>query len=703
MTPAPRAAADVTRWGRTILHRYAALHDTAGLRDGLLPAELVAWLRGEGPPPERVARARALDVELAELRRSTQHWNDTEEDRRWLHLLTLAGPADSDLARDLLVLLATCELSPRAAATVRQLSGWGDSNGVERSFAQGLLDPLEEHAADVAALLRTDHPLAQAGLVQGLAMTTDLRAQFLTLPTTVLTWLASGTAAACRGQAHLRWLGAMEADPWHATPVVSSEIERLATALHTHRALHLQVSTADDGDLLASGAARQMGKAMLHLDVAAAGRRPGDSTGVDLDGVTERVRTAALLARLADAVLVVVGLDDSEAMRGLDVGHLGQLLQHHWTPLVMVDVASGDTPVLGMAAMLARACHANAHQVQFCERPQRLALWQAAVTMADVTVDGAELERLSTFPLSIGQIAAIARERGAALTDLAGTSEACRTRIGHRVGDVAQRVTQTATWDQVVLPPPVTAVAREMMAFAQHGETVLGRWGFAARYHYGLGLTALFSGPPGTGKTMLAGLMARELGLDLYRIDLSRVMSKYIGETEQRLGRLFEEGQRGGVALLFDEADSLFARRTEVRSSVDRYANLEVNFLLQKLEEYPGVVILTTNFADSIDEAFKRRIRFHAQFPLPGETEREQLWAAMLPPGAPVEDDLPFDLLAKAYEFSGGEIKNAVLRAAFYAAVEASPISLALLDRAAQAECQERGRLVLRTAMSLQW
>ena len=411
---------------------------------------------------------------------------------------------------------------------------------------------------------------------------------------------------------------------------------------------------------------------------------------------------AALLALLGDALLLVVGLSHDEGGRTLEPAPLVQTLTDLQLPVLIEDAGAGDLPSL--AAGLGRQLGASALTLAFPDRGARARAWSTC--LAGQSDELQTVPKLAAFPLSLAQIDELARAIGAgrhSLSNHEGLADACRERIGHRVGDVAQRVTATATWPQVVLPAPVLAVTHEIIAYAKHGEKVLNDWGFAARYHYGLGLTALFSGPPGTGKTMLAGLVARELGLDLYRVDLSRILSKYIGETEQRLGRLFEDGKRGGVALLFDEADSLFARRTEVRSSVDRYANLEVNFLLQKMEEYSGVVILTTNFADSIDEAFKRRIRFHAQFPLPGEAEREQLWLAMLPEPTPIEDDVPFELLAEAYEFSGGEIKNAVLRAAFYAAVAQSPITFELLDRAAQAECHERGRLVLRTASSLRW
>lgn len=706
----PKAAADGLRWARALLSRYAALHEVGALHaGGVLPVALQRWIRGDGPEEERVARSRAADAELQALRGCTAAWQGDAASRRWQRLL--AEVAQSDAERDLLVLLAALDLSPRTSATVRLLSGWSDAAGLERSFAQAVLDPLEQQPQLVAEILRADHPLAQRGVLRGLDDRPEHRVQFLDLAPAVLTWLAHGPSAACRGRDHLNWLEPGElAGPEAlllAEPLLQADVGRaVAQAEKLGGAPRLRIAspTPEDALLLARGAAAVWQRGLVTVDALSAMRRnPGEPAWLDGEALLAVLRDGALLAVLQDAALLVRGLGSDDGSRALDLTAAVRLLQPLPLPVLIEDSAIAD--VTTVATGLGRELRAVAVDSSFPDRHQRLGLWQALLN-PDESLDLSDLVRLAAFPLTPAQIAGVCVERrrsAGGLADLDQSAEACRIRVGHRVGEVAQRVTQTAKWDQVVLPAPVLTVVKEMVAFAKHGEKVLGEWGFAARYHYGLGLTALFSGPPGTGKTMLAGLIARELGLDLFRIDLSRVLSKYIGETEQRLGRLFEEGKRGGVALLFDEADSLFARRTEVKSSVDRYANLEVNFLLQKMEEYSGVVILTTNFADSIDEAFKRRIRFHAQFPMPNQEEREQLWTAMIPPKAPIHDEVAFDLLAKAYEFSGGEIKNAVLRAAFYAAVEDSPLTLELLDRAAQAECQERGRLVLRTAASLQW
>jgi SpoVK/Ycf46/Vps4 family AAA+-type ATPase len=207
------------------------------------------------------------------------------------------------------------------------------------------------------------------------------------------------------------------------------------------------------------------------------------------------------------------------------------------------------------------------------------------------------------------------------------------------------------------------------------------------------GLTALFQGAPGTGKTLVAGVIARELGLDLYQVDLSKVMSKWIGETERNLSQIFDAAEDGQVVLLFDEADSLFAKRTEVRSSNDRYANLEVNYLLQRLDQFEGIAILTTNAGTSIDHAVKRRMSFRLSFPFPDEETRAQLWRAHLPPELPIEGPLALDVLARKYQLSGGYIRNACTRAAFLAAQQASALQQHHLERAVALEFAELGKL----------
>jgi SpoVK/Ycf46/Vps4 family AAA+-type ATPase len=263
-----------------------------------------------------------------------------------------------------------------------------------------------------------------------------------------------------------------------------------------------------------------------------------------------------------------------------------------------------------------------------------------------------------------------------------------------RAAPIRSRVDWQQTWEDLVLPDDIIEEIREMIARVEHRRRVLDEWGFARKVGKGVGISALFSGPPGTGKTMVAGLIARELQLDLYQIDASRMVSKWIGETEKNLARLFDAASAGHAVLLFDEADSLFAKRTEVKSSTDRYANLEVNYLLQRMEAFDGITILTTNLETSVDDAFKRRLAFRVAFQLPERDEREQLWRAMLPAEAKVEKNLDFKALADRYEMSGGYIRNAVIRAAYIAASEGKAIGMNHLQRAAVLEYTAMGKVI---------
>ena len=266
---------------------------------------------------------------------------------------------------------------------------------------------------------------------------------------------------------------------------------------------------------------------------------------------------------------------------------------------------------------------------------------------------------------------------------------------------LADRVEKWFTFDDAVLSEETLDGLEAMLGYARHRRFVLDEWGFRRLLPYGQGLGVLFTGPPGTGKTMCASIVARELGMELYRVDLSRVVNKYIGETEKNLARIFDEARGGNCVLLFDEADAMFARRTEVRTSVDRYANLEVNYLLQRMEQHDGVTVLTTNFEGSIDKAFRRRLKFHIQFPTPKAKERTLLWKAMIPAEADVEAGIRFDQLGKEFEFTGGYIKNAIVRAAVMARELEEPISEELLFEAADREARESGRLVRGQASSL--
>jgi len=269
-----------------------------------------------------------------------------------------------------------------------------------------------------------------------------------------------------------------------------------------------------------------------------------------------------------------------------------------------------------------------------------------------------------------------------------------RSRASAEFMGFAERWNPNVHWEDLVLPEDVLVTLNEIITFARYRERVMVEWGFKEKMPYGRSLSALFHGPPGTGKTLAACVLANELGVEVYRVDLAQVVSKWVGETEKNLARIFEAASRSKALILFDEADSLFGKRTEVRTAVDRYSNLEVNYLLQKLEDFDGVAVLTTNFPENIDPAFKRRIRFKVAFPFPDASLRATMWQTLIPSKVPRSGNFEFSYLGHAFEFSGAQIKNAILRACFRAASEDRGLTQNDLVEAAKVEAKEAGILV---------
>jgi SpoVK/Ycf46/Vps4 family AAA+-type ATPase len=270
---------------------------------------------------------------------------------------------------------------------------------------------------------------------------------------------------------------------------------------------------------------------------------------------------------------------------------------------------------------------------------------------------------------------------------------ACRTLAAQSLEGLAQRLNPCYNWEDIVLPADVFRQLQEIAAQVAHRAKVYETWGFGAKLSRGRGISALFSGPSGTGKTMAAEILAHHLQLDLYRIDLSGVVSKYIGETEKNLRKVFDAAEQSGAILFFDEADALFGKRSEVKDSHDRYANIEVNYLLQRMEDYRGLAILATNMKSLLDQAFLRRLRYLVDFPFPDASQRLRIWQKAFPACAPV-DGVEYDFLARL-EIPGGNIKNIVLNAAFLAASEGLPIGMAHIMHAARREYVKIDKLML--------
>lgn len=277
---------------------------------------------------------------------------------------------------------------------------------------------------------------------------------------------------------------------------------------------------------------------------------------------------------------------------------------------------------------------------------------------------------------------------------------ACRSQSNQKLTELAIKIEARYEWKDLILPESKRALLQQICDQVRLKYKVFSKWGFDEKLAYGKGLSALFSGPPGTGKTMAAQVIANEIQLDLYKVDLSSVISKYIGETEKNLSQIFKEAETSNAILFFDEADALFGKRTEVNDAHDRYANIEVSYLLQKMEEYNGIVILASNFRVNMDDAFVRRIRFIIEFPFPDEDSRKEIWRIHFPERAPVADDIDYTLLARQFAIPGGNIKNVILNAAFQAAKADVPIGMKHILEGTKYEYEKIGKLWSSTNVS---
>jgi AAA+ superfamily predicted ATPase len=395
---------------------------------------------------------------------------------------------------------------------------------------------------------------------------------------------------------------------------------------------------------------------------------------------------AALVCALYGRALVWDGLDDLD---GPTRARVGMLLEDRDERVLLCAASTRATIALGDGAAMIVPVPAPS-------LGERTRAW-ASLAGTDGVDDVA-----ARFRLSVSQIetaAAIARTHAAGegreIPDAADLAEGARQASVSRLGELANRLPPAFSWDDLVLPERTLELVRSISGYLRHRDRVLTEWGYA-KTAQGQGLKVLFSGESGTGKTMAAQALAHELGLELFRVDLATVISKYVGETEKNLDRIFDAAQGSNAILFFDEADALFGRRSDVSDSHDRYANIEVAYLLQRMEGYDGAIILATNLRQNVDEAFVRRLDFSIEFPFPDENDRVELWRHLLPAEAPVADDVDLTFLAR-FRLSGGSIRNCTVSAAFAAAEADEPIGMEQLVRAVAFEYGKQGRLTLET------
>ncbi|MEU4217125.1 ATP-binding protein [Actinoplanes sp. NPDC026623] len=430
------------------------------------------------------------------------------------------------------------------------------------------------------------------------------------------------------------------------------------------------------------------GRSMLSLDLRAI-------PGADAERA-ELVRVAVREAVLQHAAICLTG---AEELANDDARPLLAALGAALADLGGLAFLCGQQPWPGAATLGEVPVHVVALALPDVGRAAEL--WRRALggLAADPPGWAAELaDRFRLTPAAIrAAVAAADRHRLAgdppralALSDVYA---ACRELSAGRLSDLAAAIHPACGWDDLVLPADRVELLRDIGAQVRHHHRVFGGWGFGARGSRGTGLTALFSGPPGTGKTMAAEVLAGDLGLDLYKVDLSGVVNKYIGETEKNLRKVFAEARSSNAVLFFDEADALFGKRTEVSDAHDRYANIETSYLLQQMEQYDGVVVLATNLRQNLDEAFTRRIRFIVEFPFPDADTRARIWRAHFPAAAPLADDVDVASLAREFPVAGGTIRNIVLNAAFLAAADGGVIDRRHILHGTRREFEKIGRL----------
>ncbi|MBS0157878.1 MAG: AAA family ATPase [Nitrospira sp.] len=419
-----------------------------------------------------------------------------------------------------------------------------------------------------------------------------------------------------------------------------------------------------------------------------------------LDGGTDHERVLTLICReawLQDAVLYIEELDTVRT-ENRPVLHrlLCEALAKHAGLVVLTGTLPWVPPGHGLDGVMAIP-------LPYPDWEQRRLSWEAALTKSGMTATADCLDKLSDrYRLTTEQITdavATVRNRSMGVSKAKKESRlaeellaAARAQSGHELARLAKKITPIPTWDDIVLPADTLTQLRELCQRVGQRRRVLGEWGFDKKLSLGKGVNALFAGSSGTGKTMAAEVIANELGLDLYKIDLSGVVSKYIGETEKNLDRIFSAVEQANAILFFDEADALFGKRSEVRDSHDRYANIEISYLLQKMEQYEGITILASNLRQNLDDAFIRRLAFTIHFPFPDEVQRQEIWEKVWPTQVPLAKDVDLEFLAQQFKLSGGNIKNIALASAFLAAADGGKVTMGHLRHATQREYQKLGK-----------
>jgi hypothetical protein len=611
----------------------------------------------------------------------------------WRQLIDLPGGVLARLAplgldAFALQVLALC-LAPDLDARYARVYGFVHDDLTRRRASRALLrrvlDSIDPDGAALAEALAAAAPLRRLGLVR--AMAGEMASALADLEAEPVVLCALGADLPAELAAMIRrapWPGA-EAGAL-AAPSPSDAGQALAGSAPGSRLLLVVGEQAPERRSWAEALLAQLRAPPLRLELpetALTERRDGETVGRQL-GLVAWLEGAAPVIDLPAAWQAP---EARQAVASL-LAPLAALV-----PLVLL-LAGLGWAVPGLPAFATR------HQLRL--RPltatARRAVWRQLTAAHRIALQPAELDLLARITLERSEIVQAVSE-AETLTwperrpDAAALRAAGRHLAAAAAPHFARRLPPEFGLDRIVLPPDRHAQLREIVVQVRYAEAVQEGWGFRDLMPYGRGVTALFAGPSGTGKTLSARAIAGELGIDLLQIDLAQVVSKYIGETEKNLSAAFAAAEASGLALLFDEADALFGKRSEVRDAHDRYANIETAFLLQRIEDFTGLVILTTNLRPNLDTAFLRRLQFVIDFPRPDAALRAEIWRRAFPPLAPLAADLDRDLLAERLDLTGGSIQAAALRAAYLAAGEGQPIGMRHVVYACRCELLKHGQL----------
>ena len=572
----------------------------------------------------------------------------------------------SPLDTSILALCAAPELNPRYSRIFGYLQdNWERTQASPRLAA--LLLSADANLSEVLPRFSRDAPLRHKGAIRLLAGndTLPLAEQQIKLADRLIEFLLGTTIAPQLHTNRLRPYEIPEYDPGR-----SEVVNKLSTLIEADAQLPVIIAGPDAQAILCAATDRPL----VIADIR------------DLDN-PEVIGEARLRHALDGSMLCFDGLSTLDVNERQDVV---RALNQRAESTFIVCPNRASTFALGDQTMIV----VEVGLPSFAERQRA---WSEFSGVKDCT-DVAAKFRLSIAQIkeaaAVAQLAAASNNNGAAIRS-EDLDLGARHASSSRLGELATRLDPVFTWENIVLPARQLELLTSVSAYLHHRDLVLSEWGYEQTVARNQGLKVLFAGASGTGKTMAAQVLASDLGLELFRIDLATVVSKYIGETEKNLDRIFTAATGSNAILLFDEADALFGKRSEVSDAHDRYANIEVSYLLQKMEQYSGAVILATNFRSNIDDAFARRLDFVIDFPFPDSDDRKKIWQLLLPTEAPLGDDIDIDFLATRFKLSGGAIRNCTLSAAFQAAADGRIIAMRHLIRAVAHEYGKQGRLTL--------